>query len=99
MTVNAIAGKSRPILGAAVVLALGCVPAFCPAFAGIPILNDVPTLAPIVEKVVPAVVNIAVSGSVEVQNPLMSDPFFRQFFRVPDTPLRKKVQAAGSGVI
>jgi Do/DeqQ family serine protease len=69
------------------------------AAAGIPIPGDVPTLAPIVDQVVPAVVNIAVSGSVEVQNPLMSDPFFRQFFRLPDTPLRRKVQAAGSGVI
>src|ERR1700724_819688 len=50
------------------------------AGASIPILSDVPTLAPIVEKVIPGVVNIAVSGSVVVQNPLMADPFFRQFF-------------------
>jgi serine protease Do/serine protease DegQ len=69
------------------------------AAAGIPILSDVPTLAPVVDKVVQGVVNIAVSGSVAVQNPLMSDPFFRQFFRLPDQPLRRQVQAAGSGVI
>jgi len=67
--------------------------------ASVPIANDVPTLAPVVERVVPGVVNIAVSGSVEVQNPLLSDPFFRQFFRVPNQPLRQQVQAAGSGVI
>jgi len=73
--------------------------ALAPAQAGIPILNDVPTLAPVVDKVVQGVVNIAVSGSVEVQNPLMSDPFFRQFFRLPNQPLRRQVQAAGSGVI
>ncbi len=66
---------------------------------GIPIPGDVPTLAPIVDKVVPGVVNIAVSGSVEVQNPLLADPFFRQFFRVPNQPMRRQVQAAGSGVI
>ncbi|HTJ62990.1 MAG TPA: Do family serine endopeptidase [Alphaproteobacteria bacterium] len=70
-----------------------------PARAGIPILSDVPTLAPIVDKVVPGVVNIAVSGSVEVQNPLLSDPLFRQFFRIPQQGLRRQVQAAGSGVI
>jgi Do/DeqQ family serine protease len=69
------------------------------AKAGIPIPGDVPTLAPVVEKVVQGVVNIAVSGSVEVQNPLMSDPFFRQFFRLPNQPMRRQVQAAGSGVI
>src|SRR6201994_2632915 len=79
------------------ILALGL--AALPAEAGLPILNDVPTLAPVVDKVVLGVVNIAVSGSVEVQNPLMSDPFFRQFFRLPNQPLRRQVQAAGSGVI
>jgi Do/DeqQ family serine protease len=49
--------------------------------------------------VVPGVVNIAVSGSVEVQNPLFADPIFRQFFRVPNQSIRRQVQSAGSGVI
>jgi Do/DeqQ family serine protease len=69
------------------------------ASGSIPIFSDIPTLAPIVDKVVPGVVNIAVSGSVEVQNPLLSDPFFRQFFRMQNQPMRQQVQAAGSGVI
>jgi Do/DeqQ family serine protease len=99
MIVKNIVRKSTAVAGAAIVLALACTPDNRTAAAGIPIVDDVPTLAPVVDKVVPAVVNIAVSGSVEVQNPLMSDPFFRQFFRMPDTPLRRKVQAAGSGVI
>ncbi len=86
---------------ASCILMLGCGLGFAPmaADAGIPILSDVPTLAPVVDKVVQGVVNIAVSGSVEVQNPLMSDPFFRQFFRLPNQPMRRQVQAAGSGVI
>jgi serine protease DegQ len=86
---------------ASCLLVAGCGLGFAPmaADAGIPILNDVPTLAPVVDKVVQGVVNIAVSGSVEVQNPLMSDPFFRQFFRLPNQPMRRQVQAAGSGVI
>jgi serine protease DegQ len=86
---------------ASCLLVLGCGLGFAPmaADAGIPILSDVPTLAPVVDKVVQGVVNIAVSGSVEVQNPLMSDPFFRQFFRLPNQPMRRQVQAAGSGVI
>jgi Do/DeqQ family serine protease len=84
----------------AMLLACGLAVLVCPpARSSVPIDADVPTLAPIVEKVVPGVVNIAVSGSVEVQNPLLSDPFFRQFFRLPNQPMRRQVQAAGSGVI
>jgi Do/DeqQ family serine protease len=69
------------------------------AAGGVPIYGDAPTLAPVVDKVVPGVVNIAVSGSVEVQNPLFSDPIFRQFFRMPNQSIRRQVQSAGSGVI
>jgi Do/DeqQ family serine protease len=90
---------SRLAFGA--MIALLCAPAGFgpPAGAGIPIPGDVPTLAPLVDKVVPGVVNIAVSGSVEVQNPLLADPFFRQFFRIPNQAMRREVRAAGSGVI
>src|SRR5205807_6225204 len=49
--------------------------------AGIATRDGVPTLAPLLEKVTPAVVNIAVlQKSPDEQNPLLSDPFFRQFF-------------------
>src|SRR5262245_18623418 len=49
--------------------------------------QGVTTLAPLVEKVTPAVVNIAVKSRVAAQdNPLMRDPFFRRFFgnQMPD---------------
>jgi serine protease Do/serine protease DegQ len=60
--------------------------------------DGVPTLAPLLEKVTPAVVNIAVlQRSPEEQNPLLRDPFFRRFFGVPE-PSRPQV-SAGSGVI
>ncbi len=65
--------------------------------------QDMPTLAPMIERAAPAVVNIATSGSVEVQsfrNPFMDDPFFRRFFEgAPDQPQRRNTQSAGSGVI
>ena len=42
---------------------------------------ELPSLAPLVKKISPAVVNIATKGMVEVrQNPLFRDPFFRRFF-------------------
>src|SRR5882672_10955401 len=63
-----------------------------------------PTLAPMIKKVSPAVVNIATRGTIRErgpQNPLLDDPFFRRFFDVPpDTgPRERPFQSAGSGVI
>jgi len=91
--------QPRAKLAAVFAIGLTAMCDFGAARAAIPVSSDIPTLAPVVDKVVQGVVNIAVSGSVEVQNPLMSDPFFRQFFRMPDQPMRQQVQAAGSGVI
>jgi serine protease Do/serine protease DegQ len=66
--------------------------------SGTPLRDGVPTLAPILEKVTPAVVNIAVlQASPEEQNPMLRDPFFRRFF---GGPAQAEPQiAAGSGVI
>ena len=66
-----------------------------------------PSLAPLVEKTAPAVVNIRTKTMVETQNnPLMQDPFFRRFFGVPEgqgqgqgQQREREVSAAGSGVI
>ena len=66
--------------------------------SGAPLREGLPTLAPILEKVTPAVVNIAVlQRSPEEQNPLMRDPFFRRFFGGPSQS--ESQIAAGSGVI
>ena len=59
----------------------------------------VPSLAPMLKRVSPAVVNIATRGTVQEQNPLLNDPFFRRFFDVPNTPRQREFQSAGSGVI
>ena len=62
--------------------------------------NVLPSLAPMLDNVTPAVVNIASEGHIEMQlNPLFNDPFFRRFFNVPDQPLSRKTQSLGSGVI
>ncbi len=62
--------------------------------------KELPSLAPMLEQVTPAVVNIATEGKVQVRlNPLFSDPFFRRFFNVPDQPTERKTQSLGSGVI
>jgi serine protease Do/serine protease DegQ len=61
--------------------------------------RGLPTLAPLVNEVTPAVVNISVvSRAAPEDNPLFRDPFFRRFFNLPDKPQRQE-QSAGSGVI
>ncbi len=64
--------------------------------------NDqpVPTLAPMLEKVTPAVVNISTESRVVLRrNPLLDDPFFRRFFDVPNMPRERRTQSLGSGVV
>ncbi len=66
--------------------------------------TPLPTLAPMIRKVSPAVVNIATRGTVHErgpQSPLLDDPFFRRFFEAPpDSGTRERpFQSAGSGVI
>jgi Do/DeqQ family serine protease len=60
-----------------------------------------PSLAPMLERSMPAVVNISTSTNITVsENPLMQDPVFRQFFNIPDQPLRRQQKnSLGSGVI
>ncbi|HTM58728.1 MAG TPA: Do family serine endopeptidase [Burkholderiales bacterium] len=68
------------------------------AQAQLPVREGLPTLAPILEKVTPAVVNIKVlQRSPEEQNPMLRDPFFRRFFGLPQQA--EPQIAAGSGVI
>ena len=65
-------------------------------------LSAPPTLAPMVERVLPSVVSIAVTGTSQSDlTPLLADPFFRQFFEDfgSPPPSERPFQAAGSGVI
>ena len=63
--------------------------------------QSLPSLAPIVEKTRPAVVNIATTGHIDVQkHPLLNDPFFKRFFEgYGDIPQRKETKSLGSGVV
>src|ERR1700729_4169677 len=77
-----------------------------PAYATSPAADaaPMPTLAPMVKRVSPSVVNIATRGTIKEQpgrNPLLDDPFFRRFFDAPQDskPRERQFQSAGSGVI
>ena len=63
--------------------------------------EPLPSLAPMLERVLPAVVNIATRGRIQVQqNPLSRDPFFQYFFNMPQNqPRERQTNSLGSGVI
>ena len=62
--------------------------------------QPLPTLAPMVKQVTPAVVNISTRSQIRLQqNPLFNDPFFRHFFgQQPQRP-QNRTQSLGSGVV
>ncbi|HEX6550557.1 MAG TPA: DegQ family serine endoprotease [Gammaproteobacteria bacterium] len=63
--------------------------------------QPVPTLAPMIKRVTPAVVNVSTRGHVNVQaNPFFNDPFFQQFFgNQGPQQMQRQFQSLGSGVI
>ncbi len=64
--------------------------------------NALPSFAPIIKSVSPAVVNIAVRGTVAApRNPFFDDPGFRRFFGLPPDaqPRDREFRSAGSGVV
>ena len=74
-----------------------------PAGATLPSAIDgqpLPSLAPMLERSTPAVVNISTSTELRPdQSPLLNDPFFRWFFDVPKRERRRESSSLGSGVI
>ena len=95
--------RRLPALIAIAALALS---AALPAPAGtLPVAvngQPLPSLAPMLAKVSPAVVNISSTSHRRVAvNPFFSDPFMRQFFGLPAVPPSRELvqQSLGSGVI
>lgn len=90
-------GIRRPVFAAIVIWSI-CV--LAAAYATIPSFGgaQIPSLAPLLRAITPAVVSISVRGLVREDNPLYQDLYFRQFFDVPKQ-LERRIEAAGSGVI
>ncbi|MEY3465634.1 MAG: hypothetical protein RL603_1233, partial [Pseudomonadota bacterium] len=68
------------------------------------VVAPLPSLAPMIKRVSPAVVSIAIKGTIREQdarNPLLDDPFFRRFFNIPPGAgvRERQFQSAGSGVV
>jgi Do/DeqQ family serine protease len=94
--VNMIMSRFPMLLGLLALLAS------LPAQAALPAAVDgkeLPSLAPVLERVTPSVVNVYTQTRVRVRSPLLDDPFFRRFFNVPDRARERVSQSLGSGVI
>ncbi|MBO9875371.1 MULTISPECIES: Do family serine endopeptidase [Xanthomonas] len=59
--------------------------------------EPLPSLAPMLQKVMPAVVSINTKQVVRVRNPFFNDPILRRLF--PDIPQERINESLGSGVI
>ncbi|MBV8512706.1 MAG: trypsin-like peptidase domain-containing protein [Xanthobacteraceae bacterium] len=97
--------RHRILLVAAV--ACGLAWAYAPAQVqgGVPLgigadADGMPSLAPLLKKVTPGVVSIAVKGRIgEEQNPLLKDPEIRRSLNMPKGAKSIEISGAGSGVV
>jgi len=70
------------------------------ALATIKIKTGQNSLPDLIEETSPAVVRIAIRGTMETQqNPFFDDPFFERFFGQPQMPREREFGGGGSGVI
>ena len=76
-----------------------------PAAATLPVAVNgqaLPSLAPMIKQVSPAVVSVYSRQTIRTESPLgpfADDPFFRRLFGIPDMPRERVERALGSGVI
>jgi Do/DeqQ family serine protease len=104
---TSLLGRARVLLVFAAVLALaGCnrqnkaeQERQVAALGAHPTPKGLPTLAPMLAKVSPAVVNISVVGTRPVQNPLFQNPRFHKSFGPSQKSQTEHFWAIGSGVI
>jgi len=78
-------------------LTAACISGLALAQANAP--RQLPTLAPMIETVAPAVVNIAVTTSIRSEAQTPQDELLRRFFDFEGPPGDREVEGAGSGVI
>ncbi len=73
------------------------------AWGSLPVAVDgepLPSLAPMLERATPAVVNISTRATIRTrESPLLSDQFFRRFFNLPEKREERRTQSLGSGVV
>ena len=94
----------RPVIGipVMVLLTLTALPLVSLSYAALPATVDerpLPTLAPMIERVTPTVVNISTESRVVARHPLLDDPLFRHFFGDSRRAPERAKRGLGSGTI
>jgi Do/DeqQ family serine protease len=91
--------RSLAFAGLAALLGLGDLT----AHAALPSAVDgqpLPSIAPMLERATPAVVNISTVTALRAEeHPLLRDPIFRRFFDLPQRQQKRESSSLGSGVI
>ena len=71
--------------------------------AGLPpalVDQPLPSLAPMLERITPSVVNVSTTGKTPVDsNNALDDPLLRRFFGLPEQPATRPTRSLGSGVV
>ncbi len=88
----------RVELACAALLLLAAVTAAPGAMPPVAALAAIPSLAPLVRRVSPAVVKVSTRGLIH-EGSRSGDPFFRRFFGGPSGPGMQPFESTGSGVI
>src|SRR5687768_153119 len=89
-----------PFLACLVLIVAALAPSARAEYPSLDPERGVMTMAPLLERTTPAMVNVSVASRVPVaENPLFADPFFRRFFDLPEQPQQREAISAGSGVI
>ena len=89
--VSALFGSLLMLLSMVPTLASG-------ALSSLIVSGDVPSLAPMLEAIRPAIVNISTTTRISYDDhPILRDPMFRRFFNIPQQ--RNRPSSLGSGVI
>ena len=99
-----LGGKLEALHRVAVLLAMLLLSA-CAATGSVPIAgaqDGMPTLAPMIEKVLPGIVSVTTQGlRSEEEMALLADPLIRRLFGLPERPQpeEREFQTVGSGII
>lgn len=98
--VAVVEGLHAPALAAPSTTGPAIAPALAPTLTALPAAvagQPLPSLAPMLAGVTPAVVSVQAKQRVRVNNPFANDPMFRRMF--PHIPQERIEQSLGSGVI
>jgi S1-C subfamily serine protease len=104
MLPQSVGGKLETLHRVAVLLAMLLLNA-CAAIGSVPIADaqdGIPTLAPMIEKVLPGIVSVTAQGlRSKEEMTLLADPLFRRLFGLPKRPQpeEREFQTVGSGII